>query len=475
MFYQIRSDVLFRKGDGFGFITDNSEYGYRLMQDHRPQRKELFVSEVGAVMLSTLKKIPTNIDDCILELHKLFQDVDVAILKQDTIEFFDDLVRKGYLSFGLTEQECLNNDITSNFFNSNIECTPTTDSNSATQINSTDFLRTIHFDIARVCNEKCVHCYLPHGNNVRFIEPDLFHRILIEGRNMNIIHVTLSGGEPLLHKHLLQFLKWCYELDLSVNVLSNLTLLNDEIVDEMRKNPLLSVQTSIYSMDPLVHDSITQHRGSLEKTINGLMKLADAGIPTQISCPVMKQNKDSIEDVIAWGHNRGNMVAIEPVIFGSFDKSNNNLINRLSLQEIDGVLDTMLRHGYANDFSEHASEIEQLPDDSPVCSICRYSLCVSVDGKAFPCAGWQSNIIGDLQKQSLHEIWHHSEKIKQLRSIKRSHFSQCLTCQNRGYCTICMMSNANENSDGDAFKICNFKCQVAALKRNKVINFLELK
>ena len=44
---------------------------------------------------------------------------------------------------------------------------------------------------------------------------------------------------------------------MSVNVLSNLTLLNDEMVAEMKLNPLLSVQTSVYSMIPDIHDGIT--------------------------------------------------------------------------------------------------------------------------------------------------------------------------------------------------------------------------
>lgn len=52
---------------------------------------------------------------------------------------------------------------------------------------------------------------------------------------MNIIHVTLSGGEPLLHKDILDFLKKCRKLDLSVNILSNLTFLNEDIISEMKK------------------------------------------------------------------------------------------------------------------------------------------------------------------------------------------------------------------------------------------------
>lgn len=65
---------------------------------------------------------------------------------------------------------------------------------------------------------------------------------------MNLLHITISGGEPMLHPHFIDFLRECRINDMSVNVLSNLTLLNDEMVAEMKLNPLLSVQTSVYSM-----------------------------------------------------------------------------------------------------------------------------------------------------------------------------------------------------------------------------------
>ena len=98
------------------------------------------------------------------------------------------------------------------------------------------FLRSIHIEIADACNERCVHCYIPNERKNNAIDPALFYRLIEEGRKMNIIHVTLSGGEPLLHKDILGFLKRCRELDLSVNVLSNLTLLTDDILSEMKKN-----------------------------------------------------------------------------------------------------------------------------------------------------------------------------------------------------------------------------------------------
>ncbi len=148
----------------------------------------------------------------------------------------------------------------------------------------------------------------------KILSSDLFYKILDESRKLNVIHISISGGEPLLHKDFISFLQKCKELDLSVNVLSNLTLLNDSIIEEMKENPLLSVQTSIYSMNPLVHDSITKKSGSLELKKNAVQKLINAGIPVQISCPIMKQNKNDFSSVKEWGEKNNISVIFDYVI-----------------------------------------------------------------------------------------------------------------------------------------------------------------
>lgn len=194
----------------------------------------------------------------------------------------------------------------------------------------------------------------------------------------------------------------------------------------------------------------------------------EAKIPVQISCPVMKQNKDDFVSVIRWGYDNNISVAVEPVIFASYDHSGDNLSNRLTLGEIGKVIDYELEEGYADIISNLAKEKESIKSDVPICSVCRYSFCISVTGEVYPCAGWQTNVIGVLENQSLSEIWQDSDKIKCLRKVKRKDFSKCVECKDRGYCTVCMMSNSNENQDGDAFRINEFNCKVAELKHKKL-------
>lgn len=475
MYYRIKNNILFRQYKEYGFITDNSMFGYRIPGDTPLYPGEEFVSESGAVMLNQLNKIPQHIDDIVNKLLSIFIDVEPDEMKRDTVEFFDMFVEAGFLSRGESFDACKNDGNVSKSYSENDKSEASIVSSDCSKgfIAQNELLRSLHIEIANECNERCVHCYIPHEYKTKSIDSDLFYRIVEEGRNMNIINVTLSGGEPLFHKDIINFLKKCRELDLSVNVLTNLTLLSDAIIEEMKKNPLLCVQTSIYSMDASIHDSITKVKGSFEKTKLNLLKLKEAGIPLQISCPVMKQNKETFNDVIAFGEENGIAVAADYVIFASYDHSNCNLINRLSLEEIGHAFDKQATNEYVDYICCQANEKEALTAQDPICSICRYYICISAEGNVFPCIGWQSNVIGNLYKRSLQEIWETSDDIKKLRLITRKEFPKCVSCEDRGYCNVCMMSNSNENSDEDAFRINEFHCDVAALLHKKVNSYLK--
>lgn len=476
MFFKLKDRVLFRRYAEYGYLTDNSMFGYHFLNDNNTTLEEKFVSESGAVMLEMLDKAPQDLDCIVKKLMDVFVGVGFDELKQDTLSFFMQLVEAGYLSCGESPDLCSDDYRTAQESKRKsiiVDNGVVTDNCSKWTVPKNDLLRSIHIEVANVCNERCVHCYIPHKYKKKSIDSKLFYQIVEDGRELNIINVTLSGGEPLLHPDFIKFLVRCRALDLSVNVLSNLTLLTTDILSEMKRNPLLSVQTSIYSMDAHTHDAITGVEGSLEKTKTAVEQLISEGIPVQISCPIMKQNKDSFSDVIKWGNFNNISVLADNVIFAAYDHSNENLQHRLSLEEVETVFDKQLTHDYAESLRRSAREKCMATGNDPICTICRYYFCVSVDGEVFPCVGWQSKVIGNLNDCSIKEIWEESKEIQYLRKIKRNQFPKCVTCEDRGYCTVCMMSNSNEDSDGDMFRIHEFHCKVASMMHSKVDSYFK--
>jgi radical SAM protein with 4Fe4S-binding SPASM domain len=325
--------------------------------------------------------------------------------------------------------------------------------------------------ICSKCNERCIHCYIPHEEKINQIDSSLFYNLLEQCKNLNLLHITISGGEPMLHNDFCDFLKKCREYNFSVNVLSNLTLLNDEMIDEMKANPLLGVQVSLYSMNPDIHDDITQTKGSFEKTKSSILKLIENDIPLQISCPILKQNKNCYNSVVNWGRNHGVYAGDDYVIIAKYNHNTQNLNCRLSINEVEKVIKDKSKENstYLENIKAEAQKNKEFSPDDYVCSVCESTICISDNGNVYPCAGWQDFVVGNIKDKTLNDIWNYSEEVKSLRSLRKKDFPKCMKCSEREYCTMCMVRNANEDSTGDPLAVNEYFCDIARLNKKIVM------
>lgn len=481
MYFKQKANIIFRNYDSFGYITDNRNFGYRQTNSNDSFIEDKILSESGAVFFSVLCKKPQTIGDLAEKISKQFIDVDINIIKNDARDFYCMLEQDGFIVSGETMQECNEKDIRFSYKTSEPETIKKDSSSAIVYHNKStqDFLEeyfdgkpqltNLHIEITSKCNERCIHCYIPHENKINHIESDLFYDVLTQCKDMKLLHLTLSGGEPMLHKNFCEFLQKCNEYNFSVNVLSNLTLLDDKIINEMRANPLLGVQVSLYSMNPNIHDEITQMKGSFEKTRNGILRLIENDIPLQISCPIMKQNKNCYDDVTKWAASHNIQVGDDYVIIARYNHTINNLNCRLSIDEVKELIYNKSANNshYLEQLEIEAEKKKNIEPNDFVCSVCNSSICIAENGNVYPCAGWQDYIVGNVKETSLYNIWNNSKKVQYLRDLRKHNFPKCLKCPDKEFCTMCMVRNANENPQGDPLVVNEYFCSIA--KFNKKI------
>lgn len=483
MYFKQKSNVIFRNYESFGCITDNRNFGYRQANYGGNDIGDKIVSESGAVFLSVLGETPQTLDDLARKINTEFTDIDIETIKIDAGEFYCLLERDGFIVSGETPQECNEKDSRFSYKvvepkNEKRDCSLSSGYEKSTQDFLDEYfknepqLTNLHIEITSKCNERCIHCYIPHDNKVNHIEPELFYNILEQCKKLNLLHVTLSGGEPMMHNNFCDFLKKCNEYNFSVNVLSNLTLLNNEIIEEMKRNRLLSVQVSLYSMDSNIHDTITQIKGSFEKTKNAILKLKENNIPMQISCPIIKQNMNSYTDVMDWGKTHNIHVGCDYVIIARYNHTTQNLSNRLSINDVKKVINQRIVYE-PNHLELMEKEAEKKkrntnPDDI-ICSICHSSICIADNGNVYPCAGWQDYVVGNVNETSLKDVWNNSIKVQYLRNLCNRDFPKCIQCPENDFCTMCMVRNANEHPLGDPLAVSEYFCNIAKLNKEMVL------
>lgn len=482
MFFKQKSNVIFRNYESFGYITDNRNFGYKLTNNNENYIGDKVLSETGSVFFSVLTKEPQNFEELVKEINKQFADVDVNIIENDAREFYHMLEQDGFIVSGETLQECEEKDtrfsykvlvpsIKKEVYSSKMQHGKDSQDFFEEYFKGKPQLTNLHIEITSKCNERCLHCYIPHENKISNIEPDLFYDIIEQCKDMRLLHLTLSGGEPMLHKNFREFLKKCNEYDFSVNVLSNLTLLNDEIIKEMKSMHLLGIQVSLYSMNPVIHDEITQMKGSFEKTKNAILKLVENDIPLQISCPILKQNKNCYNDVVRWADKHKIHVGDDFVIIGRYDHNTQNLICRLSIDEVKEMIKDKSSSDikYLEQMEIAAEKKKDITADDYVCSVCNSSICITENGDVYPCAGWQNYIVGNVKETSLYNIWNNSEKVQYLRGLRNKDFPKCIQCSDKEFCTMCMVRNANENPEGDPLVVNEYFCDIAKFTKKITI------
>jgi radical SAM protein with 4Fe4S-binding SPASM domain len=487
MFFKQKSTVIFRNYESFGYLTDNRNFGYQQTDNTENLIGDKIISESGAVFLSVLGRKPQTLDQLVKKINKKFSDVDFRTIKNDAREFYCMLESDGFLVSGKTLEECNEKDTRFSYkiIEPEIKKKDFPPTIMHPEKSTQDFLEeyfegkpqltNLHIEITSKCNERCVHCYIPHDDKIGSIEPDLFYDVLKQCKKMRLLHLTLSGGEPMLHKNFCDFLRKCKEYDFSVNVLSNLTLLDDEIIKEMKANPLLGVQVSLYSMNSNIHDEITQMKGSFVKTKNAILKLIENDIPLQISCPIMKQNKDSYDEVIKWAKKLKIHAGDDYVIIAKYNHTIQNLSCRLSINEIKELFNYRVANDakYLEQMEKEADKKKNITSNDIVCSICHSSICITDKGNVYPCAGWQDYVLGNVKETSLNDIWNNSEKVQYLRGLRKKDFPKCIQCIDKDFCTMCMVRNANENPQGDPLVVTEFFCNIAKLNRQRMLEWKE--
>ncbi len=453
-------------------------------------KHDLNFNETGADFLDQIGRAPKEVEAIINELLPLYQNISLEELKADFVEFVADLENSGFVVTGATAEELNAKEPSFNYQMAN----PKTELYDFTNPDKKDILTDsseffyeefhktpqifgLQIEVSSRCNERCIHCYIPNEkkDEGEDMQLETILRVLDEAKEMGTLQVTLSGGELFMHKEIGIILRHARRNDFIISILSNLTLLTDQHIALLKEvNPSL-VQVSLHSMKAEEHDAITLVKGSFIKTKNAIERLVADDIPVQISCPVMKLNRKSYKDVLVYANQLRTKAYTDFIMMAQADHSTNNLAQRISIEETAELLTDMLE--FDRDYLDTTLQQEPRSFDiekfkkMPICGVGVDNICLTANGDYYPCAGWQGMVVGNAYKQSLKEIWENSPELKQLRTITNGSFPQCIICEARDFCAMCLVRNYNENN-GDMFKITKHFCDVAFLNKKMVEEYM---
>jgi radical SAM protein with 4Fe4S-binding SPASM domain len=160
-------------------------------------------------------------------------------------------------------------------------------------------LEFLWLELTSRCNNRCLHCYSSSDShrNDDSVPHARWLSIISEARKAGASSIQLIGGEPLLYQGWEELVIKAKEEGYTfIEVFTNAILIDDACI-RFFKEQNVNVATTIYAGTGTIHDTVTCHPGSFERTLGAVKKLLEAGIPVRVASIIMKANEEEAENI----------------------------------------------------------------------------------------------------------------------------------------------------------------------------------
>jgi len=161
-------------------------------------------------------------------------------------------------------------------------------------------MRDLRISVTDRCNFRCVYCmprevfdsgyrFLPHEAILSFEEIARLARVFV---GLGVQKIRLTGGEPLVRRHLHRLVEMLAELAVEITLTTNGSLLAKQ-VPELKKAGLDRVTVSLDSLDEATFRAMNDADFAVAKVIEGIEAAADAGLgPVKVNMVVKRGVND---------------------------------------------------------------------------------------------------------------------------------------------------------------------------------------
>jgi radical SAM protein with 4Fe4S-binding SPASM domain len=293
----------------------------------------------------------------------------------------------------------------------------------------------VQLDVTYRCNERCVHCYLDHDDHGEMTTAEI-RNLLDQLASAGVFFLTFSGGEVLMHRDFFPILEHACSLLFSVKIKTNAFMIREREADRFRDLGVESVQVSIYSHRPEVHDAITKLPGSLKRSIAGMRLLRSRGLKVIIANVLMRQNVSDYKGVQALARELGAHFTIDPTITPKMDGDRSNLALGMGSDDLREVFRNPELVGNVEEFCAPPPAVDDDVLDELPCSASHTFCYISPYGDVYPCVQFPLPT-GNVRRQKFVDIWKYSPQMNDVRSIRARDLPTCSTCSHVGSCTRC--------------------------------------
>lgn len=322
-------------------------------------------------------------------------------------------------------------------------------------------IQAVSWNITRLCNLKCTHCYLPAG----FVDTNEFpegyyrdseltqsqcFRVIDEIAEINSnVLLILTGGEPLLRPDILKISDYAARTGFLVVMGTNGVLLNDETVQRMSDHGVAGAGISLDAVDPVNHDKFRGMEGAWEGTMNGVEALKRANLDFLVQTSVTRWNYNEIPQIVDFAYELGAKVfnlyflvrtgrgkTVMDITPAQYETMLSTLFELQAKYRGKMLVAAKCAPHYKRVIYEQQSDspfLQAYPSGTCPCGI--YYCRITPEGDLTPCP-YMPVSVGNLKTDSFATLWNRSKVFQELRDRKLLE-GKCGVCEFRDVCGGC--------------------------------------
>jgi pyrroloquinoline quinone biosynthesis protein E len=147
-------------------------------------------------------------------------------------------------------------------------------------------------ELTHRCPLGCPYCSNPLAldNRADELDTDTWKRVLTEASALGVLHIHLSGGEPLARRDVVELVAHCASLGLYTNLITSGIGMTEAMMGRLAEAGLDHVQLSIQDVDPESADRIAGYKGAFarKRAVADLVKAS--GLPLTVNAVIHRAN-----------------------------------------------------------------------------------------------------------------------------------------------------------------------------------------
>jgi radical SAM protein with 4Fe4S-binding SPASM domain len=293
----------------------------------------------------------------------------------------------------------------------------------------------VQLDLTYRCNERCVHCYLDHDDHGEMTTAEI-KDLLDQMADAGVFYLTISGGEILMRRDFFEILEHARLRTFCIKLKTNGVLIREMEAARLRELGVESVQISIYSHRPEVHDAITKMPGSLRQSIDAVRFLRQQGLLVTMANVLMTGNAADYKQVRLLAQELDAKFIIDPTVTPMMDGDRSVLKLNVDQDALREVFRNEELVGNVEEFCAPPAAVDQDALDSLPCSAGHTACYVSPYGDVYPCVQFPMPS-GNVRQTKFVDIWRDSPQLKEVRTITLRDMPSCSQCSHGATCTRC--------------------------------------